>query len=76
MDQYLEQLASNQTGFVSVPPFLAAQLRERASWSVTAAGVERVFERSTELRALVDSLRPSTGTPVEPADSGAAYVRE
>lgn len=76
VDQYLEQLANNRTGFVSVPPFLAARLRERSTWSVTSAGIDRVLERSTELRAMVDSLRPVTPAPAEPADSGAANVRE
>jgi hypothetical protein len=64
VDQYLDQLANNKTSFVGVPSFLAAQLRSRSPWSVSSAGVERVFERSSELRAMVDSLKPAN-SPVE-----------
>ena len=65
VDRYLEAVASNRVTFVSVPPFLAARLRDQSKWRVISAGVERVLERGTELRAVVDSLRPTT----PPADS-------
>lgn len=64
VDKYLEGVANNKSSFVSVPPFLAARLREQSSWRVTSAGIERVLERATELRASLDSLRPA------PKDSG------
>ena len=70
VDQYLETLAGNKTQFVAVPPFLAARLRAQRKWEVTSAGIERVLERSTELRAMVDSLRPATPPGASPTDSG------
>jgi len=60
IDMYLDAVANNKAAFVSVPPFLAARLRDQAHWRVTSAGVERVLQRSTEIRATVDSLRPES----------------
>jgi hypothetical protein len=66
VDTYLESVANNKAPFVSVPPFLASRLRDESSWKVSSAGVERVLEKSTALRAVVDSMRPAATLP----DSG------
>jgi hypothetical protein len=68
VDKYLEGVANNKSSFVSVPPFLAARLREQSRWTVSSAGIERVLQRGTELRASLDSLRPAT------TDSGGSNV--
>ena len=65
VDTYLEAVSNNTAAFVDLPPFLSARLRNQSRWEVSSAGVERALERSGELRAVVDSLRPAT-----PPDTG------
>ncbi len=74
VDHYLEGIAANKVDFAGVPPFLAAQLRQRYPWRVSSAGVDRVFERSSQLRGLVDSLAPAS-PPAPVVDSGGANAK-
>lgn len=53
---YLERILSNRAQFVPVPPFLAATLRARSEWAVSAAGVAQAVSRAETLRATADSL--------------------
>ena len=53
---YLERILSNRAQFVPVPPFLAAALRARSEWTVSAAGVAQAVSRAEALRATADSL--------------------
>lgn len=52
VDQYFANLVSapGANTFFEVPPFLADVLRERATWSISPAGVDRAVEKATELR--------------------------
>ena len=74
VDSYLEAVANNKTAFASVPPFLAERLRGQYSWHITPAGVERVLERSTELRAMMDSMRVAA-PPAPATDSGGSDAK-
>ena len=69
VDAYFEGITANppQRTFVEVPPFLADRLRDRYSWSVSAAGVDRALERAIEIRG----PETPTGAPVmTPAPGG------
>jgi hypothetical protein len=67
VDQYFAGLVSNpQTHvFFEVPPFLADLLRERGSWSISPAGVDRALQKATELRGptLPGGMPPGAMTP-------------
>lgn len=52
VDAYFAAITSNppRRQFFEVPPFLADVLRDRFSWSISPAGVDRALERARELR--------------------------
>jgi peptidyl-prolyl cis-trans isomerase D len=67
VDQYFAGLVSNPTThvFFEVPPFLADLLRQRGSWSVSPAGVDRALQKANELRgpAMPGGMPPGAMTP-------------
>ena len=73
VDQYLEGVASNRARFVAVPAFLASRLRERGSWRVVSAGIDRVLARAEALKIAMDSARAASPSPA--TDSGGANAK-
>jgi len=69
VDQYFAGIVSEpQTHpFFEVPAFLADVLRERSSWSISPAGVDRALEKATELRG---PGTPSEAPQMAPAPGG------
>jgi peptidyl-prolyl cis-trans isomerase D len=68
VDQYFAGLVSSPAAhaFFEVPPFLADLLRDRSSWSISPAGVDRALEKARELRGPETSpgmQAPGTMTP-------------
>ena len=67
VNDYFDRLVSSRAQFLPIPPLLTQVLRERGNWSIDAPAVQRAVERANALRASADSLRPATGTPMQPA---------
>ena len=63
---YLDRVVRGSAPYVPVPPPLGDVLRERGSWSVSAAGLRRAAERAGEARRAADSARAPRG-PLQPA---------
>jgi PPIC-type PPIASE domain len=67
VDQYFAGIVSEPTShpFFEVPPFLSDLLRERSSWSISPAGVDRALEKATALRgpAAAGQMMPAPGGP-------------
>ena len=81
VEDYLDRAVQGRTQFVPIPPFFADELRRRAEWSLSSAGLRRSLERAQTLRARQDSTRspltPAPGpAPVPGADSGARGATE
>ena len=53
--------------FFEVPAFLADVLRDRATWSISPAGIDRALEKATELRG---PTAPNNLPQMTPAPSG------
>lgn len=67
VNDYFDRLVSGRAQFLPIPPLLTQVLRERGDWSIDGPAVQRAVERANALRASVDSLRPATGAPMQPA---------
>lgn len=55
VDEYFDAVAARRTPLTRVPPFLAMQLRNAASWQVVPAGVAGVIDLAGRLRAVTDT---------------------
>ncbi|MBX6332019.1 MAG: peptidyl-prolyl cis-trans isomerase [Gemmatimonadaceae bacterium] len=81
IDSYLDKLMAQQVRFVDVPAPVEAVLRQKYTWKVNAAGLDRAVERAAKQRAAADSARvknrpPSEvplGAPAKPDSSGAKH---
>jgi PPIC-type PPIASE domain len=68
VDAYFDRAVDGQAQFYPIPPLLALELRQRGTWSIDAAAVQRAAQRAQQLRASADSLRPpGAGSGVRPA---------
>jgi len=63
VDQYLRAFAAGEVPLRPVQPFLAAQLWDDVDWEIVPAGIERVVERASRLRAAV---RQEPTTVIQP----------
>jgi parvulin-like peptidyl-prolyl isomerase len=74
VESYMDQLLSERTRFVDVPPPLAAALREKYDSKINPAGLERALEQASKLRAQRDSSsaanRPRSEVPLPGAAPG------
>jgi hypothetical protein len=78
VDAYLERAFAGKAQFYPVPPFLAAALREKETWSINPAGVAEAVERAAALQTAGDSaprpgLRQAPGGPPIPRDTGPTH---
>jgi len=73
VDQYFAGLVSAPAShaFFEVPPFLSDLLRERSTWNISPAGVDRAVEKATGLRG---PTTPSAMPGMTPAPSGPPLV--
>ena len=63
VDQYLKAFAAGEVPLQSVQPFLAALLWDDVNWEIVPAGIERVVERASRLRA---ALSQESTTVIQP----------
>lgn len=81
VDRYLEQFLSNPGGvqYVEVPAPVQTVLRHKFDWKLNQAGVDRVLQQATRVRAHEDSVKAASrppsqvplGTPPAPAPDSA-----
>jgi hypothetical protein len=68
ISKYMDALVGGQAQFVQVPEPVARVLRDKASASVNAAGIDRAVERAVKAHAAADSTSragtPSTAVPM------------
>jgi hypothetical protein len=68
ISKYMDALVSGQAQFVQVPEPVARVLRDKASASVNAAGIDRAVERAVKAHATADSAAragaPATAVPM------------
>lgn len=68
INKYMDALVSGKAQFVQVPEPVARVLRDKASASVNAAGIDRAVERAVKKRAAADSTAragaPATAVPM------------
>ena len=75
IDRYFAALVKGETGFVQVPAPVEAALRDKYSYRINDAGLDRALEVATRVRAKTDSARavqqPPSAVPMPPAAGGA-----
>jgi peptidyl-prolyl cis-trans isomerase D len=75
VERYFEALVKGEAPFVQIPPPIETALKEKYSYKVNDAGVERALELATRVRAKADSARaaqqPPTAVPMPGAPQGA-----
>jgi len=68
ISKYMDALVGGQAQFVQVPEPVARVLRDKASASVNAAGIDRAVERAVKAHAAADSTAragaPATAVPM------------
>ncbi len=68
IDAYLNALVQGQEQFVEVPPPLASAVRQKYSWKINPAGLDRAVEQATAIRAKADSAAsaaaPTSAVPM------------
>jgi hypothetical protein len=71
IDDYFTRLVGEQAPFVSIPTPLANVLRQKYSYSLNDAGIDRAVEQASKIRNSADSARtagqPQTAIPLNPA---------
>ena len=68
IEAYFDRLIKQESQFVEVPPPLEMALRQKYSYSISKAGIDRAAEKATKVRAAADSTRtknaPQSAVPV------------
>jgi parvulin-like peptidyl-prolyl isomerase len=68
VERYFDQLVGGKTRLRPLPSALASLLRDRVSYAIHDAGVNRAVELATEMKAKADSAAPKG--PMQPAPGG------
>lgn len=63
VNSYFNQLLRNEVPFVQVPPPIEEVLRDKYSYKVNDAGLERALELATAIRSQADSARAAQQPP-------------
>ena len=75
VEKYFDRLIKQEAQFVEVPPPLEMSLRQKYSYSISKAGIDRAVDKATKVRAAADSTRtknaPPTAVPVPGGDQPA-----
>ncbi|MBI2795401.1 MAG: peptidylprolyl isomerase [Gemmatimonadetes bacterium] len=68
VEAYFDKLIKQETQFVEIPPPLEMALRQKFSYAISKAGIDRAVEKAVKVRAAADSARtrniPQSAVPM------------